>query len=104
MIEGPNPLIDYGDRIPSDRPALTDLSKPHATNTVCAATTIYALAIRAQERIAEDHPADDIRYWVGRLDAATQLLGTCSVWTADQWLTHIRQLVHTIRTNEGTHS
>lgn len=98
MIPGPNPLIDYGDRYPSDRPLLTDTSGPHATNTVTAGITIYRLAIRAQERIAENHPADDIRYWVGRLDAACFLLGDSSVWTAEQWLHHVRDLVHRTRT------
>lgn len=98
MIEGPNYLIDYGDRYPNDRPPLTDTSGPHAVNTVVAGVEIYRLAVRAQERIAENHPADDIRYWVGRLDAATQLLATSTVWTANQWLDHIRQLIHTQRT------
>lgn len=93
MIEGPNELIDYGDQYPSDRPPLTDTSGPHATNVVIAGITAYRNALQWQRRIVTDHPSEDVRYLVGRLDETCYLLASCSIWTAQQWLDHVRYII-----------
>jgi hypothetical protein len=37
-------------------------------------STIFEAAVYAEKRIMSAHPSDDVRYWVGRLDALTSLL------------------------------
>ena|GEM_PF-6303252 len=86
--------IDDGDPFPSDRPRLTDASGPHKINTVIGAPRIYDLALNAQRRIHDAHPADNLDYQRGRLASALELLDAATVWTREQWSAHIISVIN----------
>lgn len=86
--------IDDGDPFPSDRPRLTDASGPHKINTVVGAPRIYDLALNAQRRIHDAHPADNLDYQRGRLASALELLDAATVWTREQWSAHIISVIN----------
>ena len=56
-------------------------------------STIFDAAIYAEKRIMSAHPSDDVRYWVGRLDALTSLLSTVTEYDPQQWLGSVRHCV-----------
>jgi len=56
-------------------------------------STIFDAAVYAEKRIMSDHPADDLRYWVGRLDQCTSLLASVSIWDPQTWLETVRHVV-----------
>ena len=56
-------------------------------------STIFDAAVYAEKRIMAAHPSDDVRYWVGRLDALTSLLSTVTIWDPQQWLDSVRHVV-----------
>ena len=56
-------------------------------------STIFDAAVHAEKRIMSAHPSDDVRYWVGRLDALTSLLSSVSIWDPQQWLETVRHVV-----------
>jgi hypothetical protein len=58
-----------------------------------AGSTIFEAAVYAEKRIMSAHPSDDVRYWVGRLDALTSLLSGAGVWNAQRWLEMVRHFV-----------
>lgn len=81
--------IDHGDPFPSDRPYLTDATGPHKINTIIGAPRVYDMALEAQRRIHNAHPADNLEYQRGRLASTTELLEAATVWTREQWVAHI---------------
>jgi len=56
-------------------------------------SAIFDAAVYAEKRIMSAHPSDDVRYWVGRLDALTSLLSTVTEYDPQQWLGSVRHCV-----------